>query len=230
MKIKLFSSEFISIMYFFIVLTLIAYYVEVYLCGNYFWTFWPANYWGIPNIYSNFSFTPILGGNERGWDGQFYYYISNDLLGIGDTYNHVDSPSYRWQRIGLPIFSKFLSLLMFSNIVLPIHFILANILITSVGFYFLIQYYRELGINPFIGLLWAFSLGVLITLTNGLPDAAADALCLIAFISYLKNNKVMYMLFMSFAVLTREGYVVVAFVIFCVEFFSLIKDKYLSKK
>lgn len=221
MNAKLITSSYSVIVFF-----IIYYYVNVYLCGNYFWTFWPADYWGIPNIYSNLNFTPILAGDERGWDGQFYYYISNDLFGLGDTYLHVDAPSYRWQRVGLPIFAKLVSLLMFSNIVLPIHYILANIFIVSFGLYVLMQYYKELGLNPLISLFWGFSLGTLITLTNGLPDASADALFLIAFISYLRNKKIMYLIFMCLTVLTREGYVVAAFIIFCVELFNVFKEYY----
>lgn len=220
------NTKLITVSYSIIVFFIIYYYVNVYLCGNYFWTFWPANYWGIPNIYSNLNFTPILAGDERGWDGQFYYYISNDLFGLGDTYLHVDAPSYRWQRVGLPIFAKLVSLLMFSNIVLPIHYILANIIIVSFGLYFLMQYYKELGLNPLIALFWGFSLGTLITLTNGLPDASADALFLIAFISYLRNKKFMYLIFMCFTVLTREGYIVAAFIIFCIELFNVFKECY----
>ena len=41
------------------------------------------------------------GAGQTGWDGQFYYYKSNDIYGLKDTARYIDAPTYRYQRIGM---------------------------------------------------------------------------------------------------------------------------------
>jgi len=40
--------------------------------------------------------------DERGYDGQFYHLIAHDPLNQRGVLAYVDSPRYRWRRIGLP--------------------------------------------------------------------------------------------------------------------------------
>src|SRR5580700_249609 len=40
--------------------------------------------------------------DEIGYDGQFYYLIAHDPLNQRGFLSYVDTPRYRWRRIGLP--------------------------------------------------------------------------------------------------------------------------------
>lgn len=204
----------------------IMYYCGEYLYGNTFWLLWPSSYFGVPDSLHNILNLNPFFKNEMGWDGQYYYYISNDLFGIHDFNNYVDAPSYRWQRIGLPLLAKIFSSLTFSSVVTSTHYLLTNIFLISIASYFLASFLKKNSINVLYVLPWALSLGVQVTVTNGLVDAAADSLFILAFIALLEKRYRWYVFFMTLTALTREGYLVFGFVIFLLSFFAQIeKDK-----
>lgn len=58
-------------------------FVGTSLGGNYDWLMLPAKYFGMPNELAEYYNNQTLYNYNDGvgWDGQFYYYISNDILG-----------------------------------------------------------------------------------------------------------------------------------------------------
>lgn len=60
---------------------------------------------GIPGDLVKHGLKPFYKGEDAGWDGQFYYYMANDIFATKDTAAHIDVPSYRYQRIGLSLYT-----------------------------------------------------------------------------------------------------------------------------
>jgi len=186
------------------------------LGGNYDWLMMPAKIFGMPAEIAEYYNNETLYNynNGWGWDGQFYYYISNDLFATKGFAANVDTPAYRWQRVGLPLLAKAMSLLLFNEHVSVSIYTLTSLLIVLAGLYVGCKYLVEIKKSPFWAIPWVLSCGVLITIRSLLPDAAADALFIIAFVSLLKERSYKYSIFMTLACLTREAYVLIAFFIF----------------
>lgn len=120
------------------------------------------------------------GDGQTGWDGQFYYYMSNDILGIKDTASHIDSPSYRYQRIGLSLYVATLAALTGRDWVSPVAYFTGYFILLLVASFVGARLLELFGAHPRWVLVWALSIGTQITLFNALPDGAADAFLIIA--------------------------------------------------
>lgn len=193
-------------------------FVGTSLGGNYDWLVLPSKYFGMPKEISDFyNNKPLYNyNNGLGWDGQFYYYISNDLLGTKGFSDNVDAPSYRWQRIGVPFLAKIISLILFQKHVSVLVFTGTQLFILLIGFFAVTKWLIENKHNPLWAVPWVLSCSVLITIRCGLPDASADALFIISFIMLLKKRYNLYSVFMTLTCLSREGYVLIAFFIFLI--------------
>lgn len=193
--------------------------------GNINWLPMTSDRFGMPQeLQEEFSTEPLFKDGTPGWDGQFYYYISNDILGLKGYSQYVDAPSYRWQRIGLPLIANLISKLHLSKYVSVADYVFANLLILGFGIYVFLTYLKEKGKSFFWIIPWCFSAGVLITLKCLLPDGAADAFAIIAIIMLLRRNYWAYTLIMSLACLTREGFAMVAFLVFLFGVFGLLEQ------
>lgn len=181
----------------------------------------PAKRFGIPEALVAKGFTPLyLEQKDSGWDGQFYYYISNDLLGVTDVPSHIDADAYRYQRIGLPVIAKVVSVFIGAKWVSPELYYatqLALVLIATVlgAVFFLSEHVSAFWILP-----WSLGIGTQLTLLNGLPDAAADSLVIISILclywaSIFKQGRYnivlsyIYSVTVLFAALSREIYVLI---------------------
>ena len=163
---------------------------------------------GTPKKILDHGILPLYqGGNELGWDGQFYYYMSNDLLGSQDTPNHVDRASYRYQRIGLPLYASIVARLMGENWVSPKVYFWSYFCLIIFATYFGGKLLAKFGGNSFFILFWSLSVGTQITLFNALPDAAADSFLIIALWLYFSNRIKLSVIFFAFSALSREVYV-----------------------
>lgn len=183
--------------------------------GNYNWMIFPAAHWGVPEHAYTHEVTPLfMDDKELGWDGQFYYYMSNDLLGSEATARHIDSPSYRYQRIGIPFLASLFSHLLGSDYVTVAAFFFTQLLLAGMATYAILSYLRRNGRSMLWCLPWVFTLGTQLTLFHCLVDAGADALFLLAGICFLRRRLVGYALFMTLACLSREGFASFAAAIF----------------
>ncbi|WP_206612150.1 hypothetical protein [Aureimonas ureilytica] len=190
------------------------------------WHVLPALVFGIPKAMIAHGM-PILyeTPGHVGWDGQFYYYIANDLRLTADTISHLDSPTYRYQRIGLALAANFVALLTLQSWVTPFIYWGTNVLLVAAGAFALASIIKRLTLPVPLALLWSLGAGVQVTVLNGLPDAAGDAFFLIALACLMNERRLAYVLAATMAVLTREAFVVAAGGLFLLEFGRLWNDK-----
>ncbi|GGF66593.1 hypothetical protein GCM10011332_20900 [Terasakiella brassicae] len=166
--------------------------------------------YGIPQSMQERGIEPFMKGQkELGWDGQFYYYISNDLLGVTDIPRHIDSIAYRYQRIGLPLLANIVSKVTFQSWVTPTIYYLTSLLLVILASGAAALFFSERNVNPYYALFWTLGLGTQITLVNGLPDAAADALLILALTSLARGKLKTYGITILLAALSREAYVII---------------------
>lgn len=180
---------------------------------------------GVPEALESKGVKPFYEGRiEVGWDGQFYYFAANDLLASrADTTSHIDTPAYRYQRIGLPLIAKGLSLVLGQSWVSPTVYFAASLILVVVASMTLAAYLSRLRQSPYWALLWALGFGTQVTMQTGLPDAAADALLVLAFVGLASQRMVAYGVCAFLAALTREAYVLFPVVVSALMLFSRFK-------
>lgn len=203
-------------------LFVLAVYLNGPLQGDFRKFFLPAKMFGVPEKLRLHGISELFTDNTNsGWDGQFYYYISNDLLASGDTDDHIDSNAYRYQRIGLPLLASVAAKLTGQSWVSPESYYLTSLALiliaTGMGAYF----FQQRGISLLWILPWSLCFGTQVTQLNGLPDGAADALLIISLVSLYQGLSWIYVTSMTLAVLSREVYVLIpAFIVFFVALVS----------
>ncbi|WP_420135809.1 hypothetical protein [Rhodopseudomonas sp.] len=177
-----------------------------------------SSHFGVPKPLADRGLRPLYeDGVYLGWDGQFYYYIANDLRGSPETMKHIDTPGYRYQRIGLPLLAKAVSILTFQGWVSPTLYYLTYLLLVVSGTIAAGWLLQSVGCHPAWSLLWTLSAGTQVTLLNGLPDAAADAFLLIGLTCLRSNRRLgvwLSVIPFSFMVMSREAYVVLPALLF----------------
>lgn len=188
----------------------------------------PAIQWGTPPSLAARGLEPLyLDPRESGWDGQFYFRMANDPLGRGDAPKHIDSPSYRYQRIGMSGTAWLLSKLTRRDWVSPTMFYLTSWLALLIATWVLARYYNQSGLSPWFALIWSLALGPQLTLLNGLPDGFAEAMVVIAVLALAgtRVRPLIYAVSMSLAVLSREAYVAAAGLLALIHAFRLLQGE-----
>lgn len=166
-----------------------------------------AKMFGIPKDLQAHGIQPLYTGeNQTGWDGQFYYSIANDPLGLRDTAEHIDSPAYRFQRVGFSALTKAVSLVWLQDWVSPKLYYFTYLALVVSAAWAAATFFIQFGASPAWALLWVFAVGTQLTLLNGLPDAAADAFFILGLLALIRDKWLFYSLSMSLCVLSREAY------------------------
>jgi hypothetical protein len=190
-------------------------YVTGPLSGDFSKHIMSAKRWGVPVELKEKGITPLyVTEHDAGWDGQFHYYMSNDLLAQKDTSQHIDADAYRYQRIGLPLFAKILSVLTLQDWVSTQTYYASSFILILFAVLIGGHYFARNSVSPLWMLPWALGAGTQLTLLNGLPDAAADAFLIMALLACLSGRYWIYGILMSFAVLSREAYILFALIFF----------------
>lgn len=176
-----------------------------------------AKNWGIPAQLQERGIRPLyLDKANNGWDGQFYFYIANDLLALKDTPEHIDADAYRYQRVGIPLLAKVVSLLLAQDWVSPAVYYGTQALLVFVATLVAAAFFTERGMSPFWILPWCLAAGTQITLLNGLPDGGADALMIIALICAYRRRYAPYGILVALACLAREAYLILPAILFAI--------------
>jgi hypothetical protein len=163
---------------------------------------------GVPADLKARGLEPLYHGKGMtGWDGQFYYYMANDILALKDTPQHIDAPSYRYQRIGLSLYTAVVAKLLGRDWVSPSLFFWSYLGLLLVAVWAGARLFQRLGASPYLILLWALGVGPQITLFNALPDAAADAFMIIGLSALCASRVFLGAILFSMAGLAREVYV-----------------------
>lgn len=176
-----------------------------------------AKNWGIPAQLQERGIRPLyLDKGNNGWDGQFYFYMANDLLARKDTAEHIDADAYRYQRIGIPLLAKGISLLLGQDWVSPRVFYGTQALLIFLATLIAAAFFTQKGMSPFWILPWSLAAGTQITLLNGLPDGGADALMIMALICAYRGRYAFYAILVALACLSREAYVMLPAILFAI--------------
>lgn len=218
MKSKLITSvQLIAIALIFLIFTLLSFgvYTERTLNGNVDNHILAGKMFGTPKDLIEKGVKPLYTGpKETGWDGQFYFYMANDLLALKDTEQHIDANAYRYQRIGMSLYAATFAKITGQDWVSPKTFLISYFVLvfaaTIVGALVL----KSFGLSSAIILLWALSIGTQITLFNALPDAAADAFLILALAATFRKKYFLAAVAFTFSSLSREVYVLFPTLIF----------------
>ncbi len=151
-----------------------------------------------------------------GYDGQMYYWMSNDILGRRDAHEHMDEVLYRYQRIGVPMLAGGLATLMGFELTPPLLYHTVQFGLTAAGFGALVYWLLANGLNPAFALGWLVSVGTLQSLWLGILDAPADALFVLTLLAVFAGRLWWYVPLATLLLLAREGYAAYAFAIFAV--------------
>lgn len=228
-KSRLSNPIFVPLVTLLTALFLLTVYLSGELRGNINWHFLPGKMFGVPENLAKKGITPLyLAPGETGWDGQFYYYISNDLKATPATTVHIDADAYRYQRVGLSLLAKIASLITFKSWVSPLTYYLTNLFLILLASYIWARYLYKSGHSPWVALFWSLGVGTQVTVLNGLPDAAADSCIIIALICYLCRYYSVYIIAATFAALSREIYLLVPFVLGSASLWHWLKERPLN--
>ena len=205
----------------FLLVTLIAFelYLHRTLKGDINYHILSGEMFGVPEALQQKGVKPLYyGPGPTGWDGQFYYYIANDLLGLKDTPEHIDAPSYRYQRVGLSLYTAIAATLAGQDWVSPRTFFISYFLLVLGATWCGAMLFSRLSVDPALILLWSLSAGVYLTLFNALPDAAADAFLIFGLSAIFAGSFALAAIVLIFSTLSREIYVLFPLLIGAVYF------------
>lgn len=231
MKIRLvLNSIVVSLITLFVSFLFLIGYVSGHLNGNINNAILSAERFGVPTELASHGIQEFYQGKkETGWDGQFYYYISNDLLsGDTDTLKHIDNPIYRYQRPGVGIFVKAISVGLGESWVSPTTYYLSYLLLVCLATFVLAKFLGELSSKrfmPYLALFWSLSISVQLTLLNYLPDAGSDCFLIFAIVALYYRRWLVYAISMSFCLLSRESYVLLPVFVLIFVFFHYYKNR-----
>lgn len=188
--------------------SLMLFYLGGELRGNIDWSILPSAQYEAPDAVSETGLKPLyIKTGQSGWDGQFYYYIANDILAQTDAKHKVEMAPYRYQRVGIPLIAKVASTLLgYDYVPVIIFYAVSLLLVVSATFVFAF-FLQKVGVSPYLSLLWSLAAGTQMTILNGLPDAGADALLLMSLVAFFLKRFWLYAISISLCVLSREVYI-----------------------
>lgn len=158
-----------------------------------------GDYFKAPQIWTS---QTLIHKGSVGYDGQFYYYIAHDPFILGQTYNHIDFPAYRYQRIIYPLTAWLLSF--GQPKLIPFMMVAVNLLGILLGTYFIILILKHYGRSPWYSLFYASFWGFLLCLLRSLPEPLAITFVVMAVFFYLKGQTLRQVVVLSLAALTQE--------------------------
>ncbi len=180
-------------------------------CGEWSGMLLSGFYFGVPERLMEEGHFP---NQEMGWDGQFYYLQANYLNPHPDASEHIDSPTYRYQRIGLPIVARAMSELTGSDYVTPHTFLFASLPFVGIGMGALAAWLFAHRFSPLWCLGWAANIGLPICLLYGQPDPLGDVFFILSVLALIRGMPLVYAASATMMCLTREPYFAIAGTVF----------------
>ena len=173
--------------------------------------FLPGTRFGVPEREAA---AGMQGVCKTGYDGQQYYWQSNDIFARRDAYKHLDVPLYRYQRIGIPMLAGGLAGLLGYELTPPLLYHTLQFGLTSAAFGVLVYWLLINQLSPAYALGWLVSGGTIQSLWLGILDAPGDAFFVFTFVAIASRRLWLYVPLATMLLLTREGYIVYAFAVF----------------
>ncbi len=158
-----------------------------------------GDYFKAPQIWTSHT---LIHQNSVGYDGQFYYYIAHDPFIRGGSYDHIDFPAYRYQRIIYPLAAWLLSF--GQPTLIPWMMVAVNLIGILLGTWFLILILKHFGRSSWYSLFYAGLWGFLLCLLRSLPEPLAVTFMVMSIFFYLKGKTRQQTLSLTLAVLTQE--------------------------
>jgi len=145
----------------------------------------------------------VESGGTEGYDGQFVYYIANDLSTAARFIRQGDDvPAYRFQRILLPALAIVFSLGQASLI--PWVLLIINLIALAAGTALLENLLRRYKVNRWYALGYGFALGTFGAARLSLPEPLCYALVLGAIVLAKREKWLMSAALFALAVLAKE--------------------------
>lgn len=179
--------------------------------GKYHGPFLVSAVFGVPDAARANGVTPVMPDTIPGWDGQFYFSMANDPLGLADTARHLDNPTYRYQRIGVPAAAYVLSRFARQTFTSAYLYHVVQLLAVAAGFGLLAGWLVRQQTPWWYALGWLAGVGPPYALLYGLPDPVGDAAFIATLLCLWHRKLGWYALAATVLCLIREGYVVVPF-------------------
>ena len=149
--------------------------------------------------------------SSTGYNGQFFFYLAQDPLLNGKAASrdeahsaHIDSVSYRYQRILLPALGWLTS--WGDPGVLQWTLPLINVIAVLMTTYLLAGFLRSRDRSPWIALVFALSIGMVVGVVNDLSDPLAAALFVAGVVWWLERRTVPAVVVLAACLLARETY------------------------
>ncbi len=158
-----------------------------------------GDYFKAPQIWTS---RTLVHKGSVGYDGQFYYYMAHDPFILGRSYDHIDFPAYRYQRLIYPLTVWLLSL--GQPPLIPYMMVAVNLLGILLGTFFVLRILEHYGRSPWYCLFYATSWGFLLCLLRSLPEPLAITFVVMAVFFYLKGQTLGQVIALSLAALTQE--------------------------
>jgi hypothetical protein len=181
--------------------------------------FLPGTLFGVPDREAAAGMQCV---SKFGYDGQLYYWQSNDIFGRRDAYKHSDNVMYRYQRIGMPMLAGAVATVLGFELTPPLLYHTLNFGFAAIGFGALVYWLLINGLHPAYALGWLLAVGTLESLWKGLLDSSADAVFVLAMMALMSKRLRLYAPLAIFLLLIREVYAIFAFPVFLVTIFGRI--------
>jgi hypothetical protein len=140
-----------------------------------------------------------------GYDGQFYYYMAQDLAG---GWRRMDIPAYRYQRILYPLLVRLVSL--GSERLLPWAMVLVGLISASASVMLVEKVLVGQGFSRWYALPVGLFGGQVFSVATALAEPLALCLSLIAMWLFARDRWVWGALLFSLAALTKETHIILA--------------------
>jgi hypothetical protein len=158
-----------------------------------------GDYFKAPHIWTD---KTLIHQNSVGYDGQYYYYIAHDPFILGQSFDHIDFPAYRYQRIIYPLAVWLLSF--GQPPLMPWMMVAVNFMGILLGTWFIILILNCFDRSPWYSLFYAGSWGFLLCLLRSLPEPLTMTFIVMAVFFYLKEKTLWQAIALSLAGLTQE--------------------------
>jgi len=145
-------------------------------------------------------------GSETGYDGQFAYFIALDPA---NARYYIDSPAFRYARIGYPLAARFLAA--GQPALVPYALVLVNLLALAGGTWALAAWLKRKGVSPWLALVYGLYSGLFVAFRRDLTEPLAYGLVALAIYAFNFGGPrriIWSALCFALALLTRETVVV----------------------
>ncbi len=146
--------------------------------------------------------------DEHGYDGEFYYLIAHDPLNHRGFLAYVDTPRYRWRRIGLPALAH---LLAFGNDAwVDQAYVGLQLAFVFLGVWWLARYAQLLGRSPAWGVAFLIIPAVAVSLDRMTVDLPLAAICVgLLYYSQGTPRRPAYVLLVAAPLIRETGIVLI---------------------